>query len=465
MRTLKTLNGRLRVKKLIKYLKNRNKSTLFPSGLIFLIAVVFTIFTISQLTVPLNNWIADGSQMNGGVTGFNAFIGATLVRFLLFAPVIFMLMTGYLILESHSLGLKFSVILSVIFLIAMAFRITDMDLVLFSGTSCILATSLMFVNRWKNGKIKDQAIVTENVAKLGLRLSGLISIVALFGLIGYIAFRGSEYISWNFITGNPENWSTISKVVGKLQPGSIGGIKDSILGSMLMVGLCEAIAIPLGLGSAIFLAEYAPDNQLTSSIRFCIETLAGAPSVVIGIVGITYFVLYLNWGYSLAAGGLSLAIMILPWNIRTAEESIRAVPQAYREGAYALGATKWQAIKKTVLLSASPGVVTGILLGIGAAIGETAIVMFTAGGIGQGAGSFYGGVSLTHEMMPNLAVWIYDAISNITSASAQGTKVDMSWAAQGVACAGALVLLMIFLSLSIGALILRNYLAKKTRNE
>ena len=221
--------------------------------------------------------------------------------------------------------------------------------------------------------------------------------------------------------------------------------------------------LAIGLGAAIFLAEYAPNNRFVSGLRFFIETLAGAPSVIIGLFGFTFFVEMAGMHYSLPAAALSLAFMVLPWNIRVAEEAMRSVPQAYREASYALGATRWQTIKKTVLLPASPGSITGILLGVGGAIGETAVLIFTASQLGTT--SLPNPISLTGgtgQAMPVLAVWILGAYRNI-HANGNAITPSIVWQEANVAYAASLVLLIIFFTISIGALILRNYLAKKTR--
>jgi phosphate transport system permease protein len=328
---------------------------------------------------------------------------------------------------------------------------------------CILSTLTGFAQREKiNGK-KDTPIVTEKVAKFGLRLSGILCVATLFGLMAYVAIRGAQFISWDFITGSALDYTSIGRRIVGLEAGSIGGIRDFILGGLLCVGYCELIAIPLGLGAAIFLSEYAPDNRFITTLRFFIETLAGAPSIILGLFGFTFFVQMAGMSFSLPAAGLSLAFMILPWNIRVAEEAMRAVPKAYREASYALGATKWQTIKRTVLLPSSPGAITGILLGVGAAFGETAVLIFTAGGLGTT--TLPNPISLTGgpgQQMPVLAVWILGAYRNI-HANGPNITASMVWQESNVAYSASLVLLLIFLAISIGALILRNYLAKKTK--
>jgi phosphate transport system permease protein len=298
-------------------------------------------------------------------------------------------------------------------------------------------------------------------------LTSIITTLILTGLIFYVALRGAQFLSWEFITADAVPFNIISQRIVDLEAGSIGGIREFILGSLIIVGYCEAIAIPVGFGAAIYLSEYAPKNRLTDILRFFIETLAGAPSAIIGLFGYSYFCLTLGMGVSLAAGGIALAIMILPWNIKTAEEALKAVPQAYREAAYALGATKWQTIKKTVLLPASPASITGIVLGFGAAIGETAVLLYTAGRvyvenlpnplspIGNLAGT-------GNQAMPFVTQWISYAFRYLAGHYYNGVTA-IGWQQENVVFTGALVLLIIFFVISFAALILRNYLAKKTR--
>jgi phosphate transport system permease protein len=234
------------------------------------------------------------------------------------------------------------------------------------------------------------------------------------------------------------------------------GIFAYIIGSLLLVGLCELVAIPIGLGAAIYLSEYAPKNIITETVRFFIETLAGIPSIIIGLVGAALFIQQLAWGYSLAGGAIALAFMVLPWNIRVSEEAMKAVPQGYREAALSLGATKWQTIKKIVLFAASPGIITGILLGVGAGLGEATVLYFTST-----VGSVFDvqplNFQLTGKPVPSLAVLIF-SIPRAIWASPNG---DSQWVQYSVALAVAWVLIMIFLAICIVAFIARNYLNKK----
>ena len=183
----------------------------------------------------------------------------------------------------------------------------------------------------------------------------------------FVLRRGLPELSTTFLTEGPRDM------------GRQGGILPMIVGTLYVTGLGVAVATPIGLGTAIYLTEYTKEGRVTRLVRFGSDCLAGVPSIIFGLFGFVFFVIYLGMGWSVLAGGLTLAFMTLPTIIRTAEEAIRAVPASYREVSYTLGATKWQTVLKVVLPSALPGIVTGIILGMGRAIGETAAVIFTAG--------------------------------------------------------------------------------------
>src|SRR5258706_14056028 len=179
-------------------------------------------------------------------------------------------------------------------------------------------------------------------------------------IIGLIMWRGLPSISWEFLTGSPENL------------GRDGGTLPTILGPIVLGLVALLIATPLGVGSAIYLTEYTYESRLTRAIRFGTESLAGVPSIIFGVFGFIFFVNYLQMGWSILAGGLTLALMVLPTIIRTAEEAILTVPHAYRDVSYSLGATRWEMVTTAVLPSAPPGVGTGIILSFGRARSQTA---------------------------------------------------------------------------------------------
>jgi phosphate transport system permease protein len=201
----------------------------------------------------------------------------------------------------------------------------------------------------------------------GIWAAALITLALLGLIIGVIMVRGLPSVSWGFLTQSPENL------------GRDGGILPTILGTVVLGLVALLIATPLGVGSAIYLTEYTYGGWLTRVIRFGTESLAGVPSIIFGLFGFIFFVTYLQMGWSILAGGLTLALMVLPTIIRTSEEAILTVPQAYRDVGYSLGATRWEMVTTTVLPSALPGIMTGIILSFGRAVSETAAVIFTAG--------------------------------------------------------------------------------------
>ena len=156
-----------------------------------------------------------------------------------------------------------------------------------------------------------------------------------------------------------------------------GGLLPAIVGTLLLTAGTAIVAVPIGVGAAIYLSEYAKDNTLTRAIRVAIINLAGIPSVVFGLFGLGLFVIFLNFGTSILAGSLTLGIMTLPVIISTAEEALRAVPQSFRLVSVSLGGTRWQTIRRVVLPQALPGIITGIILGLERAAGETAPILFT----------------------------------------------------------------------------------------
>jgi phosphate transport system permease protein len=199
-----------------------------------------------------------------------------------------------------------------------------------------------------------------------LRLAALINGLALAVIVGFLLFNGWPSLTWEFLTQPP------------LDSMTRGGILPCIAGTFLLSFGAMLVAFPWGVASAIYLHEYARPGPAIRVIRLGINNLAGVPSVVFGLFGLAFFVTWCNMGVSLLAGALTLAVLILPVIIGAAEEALRAVPATYREASLALGATKWQTIYKTVIPAALPGMLTGSILGLSRAAGETAAIMFTA---------------------------------------------------------------------------------------
>lgn len=281
-------------------------------------------------------------------------------------------------------------------------------------------------------------VTKERYVKLGLYVSVVLSIIILPIIIAWVTVNGIDAINWNFLTGKPSFILTEEKL-------RVHGIFPQIVGSLYLVSLSTLISAPLGLCSAIYLSEYAPDNILTRGVRFFIETLSGVPSIVIGLFGLEFLVYYLKLQFSLLAGAVSLSFMMLPWIIRASEEAIIVVPQEYREASLALGSTKWQTIYKVVLPAAVPGVLTGVLLGMGRAIGETAVVMLTTG---SGLERFV--PKSLRSPSGSLPMYIYLVATQAT----EQVLMNKSYGA-------AFVLLVLFLSMSVSALFVRNYYLRK----
>ena len=204
-------------------------------------------------------------------------------------------------------------------------------------------------------------------AAFGLIIASTLIVLAILVIILQdIIINGLPALSWEFLTKPP------------LDSGRSGGIFPAIVGTMYLVLGAIAIALPLGVGAAIYLVEYTREGRVTQLIRTGVDLLNGTPSIVFGLFGFAFIVLYLNVGVSMLAGQITLALMVLPTVIRTTEEALKSIPQSLREGSLALGATKWQTISRVVLPPAVPGIVTGAILSIGRAAGETAPIMFTA---------------------------------------------------------------------------------------
>lgn len=206
----------------------------------------------------------------------------------------------------------------------------------------------------------------ERLGFASLTVLTAISFIPLVVIAGYLIWKGWPALSWEFLTQPPRKFLTE------------GGILPALVGTVYLTAGTAVVAFPLGVGTAIYLVEYAGNTVFTRLVRVAVVNLAGVPSVVYGLFGLSLFVTALHLGRSLAAGALTLGLMTLPVIISTAEEAIRAVPDEYRHASLALGATRWQTIRRVVLPAAMPAILTGAILGVGRAAGETAPIMFTA---------------------------------------------------------------------------------------
>ena len=253
-------------------------------------------------------------------------------------------------------------------------------------------------------------------------------------IVYFLVYNGWRAINWTFLTQPPMDSMTK------------GGILPCIVGTLCLSLGAILVALPIGMASAIYLHEYAQPGRVVRIIRLGINNLAGVPSVVFGLFGLAFFVVFLNMGVSIVAGSLTLGALTLPVIIGATEEALRAVPDTYREASLGLGATKWQTIQHVVLPTALPGILTGAILGIGRAAGETAPIMFTAA-------VFY---------TPSLPTSIFDEIMalpyHIYVLATAGTEIE---ATRPLQFGTALVLIVLVLGVNLFAIILRSRLRKK----
>jgi phosphate transport system permease protein len=272
----------------------------------------------------------------------------------------------------------------------------------------------------------------QKIAFALMSLATVIVVVPIILVIGYIIWQGIAGISWEFLTSMPSNGMRD------------GGILPAIVGTVILVIGTAIVAIPLGIGAAIYLAEYAPDNLLTRSVRLAIVNLAGIPSVVYGLFGLGLFVLFLGMGTSIIAGALTLGLLTLSIVISTAEQAILAVPQSFRLVSVSLGGTKWQTIRYQVIPHAMPGIITGIILGLERAAGETAPILFTVA-------AFYL-PSLPHSVFDQTMALPYHLY--VISTQIPGMPLSIQYST-------ALVLLVIVLSMNIVATLIRSHYRRK----
>lgn len=211
------------------------------------------------------------------------------------------------------------------------------------------------------------AKMVDKIATVCMWFAGVVILGILVAFLGYILYKGLPVLSFDFILGKPSD----------IESG--GGVGPQLFNSFYILFLSMIVSVPIAVGAGIYLAEYAKENKLTYFIRLSTESLATVPSIVLGLFGMIIFVNFLGFGFSIIGGALTLLLLNLPVLVRVTEESINTVPSHYREASLALGATKWQTIWKVVLPNALPGIITGITLTAGRALGETAILIFTAG--------------------------------------------------------------------------------------
>ena len=224
-----------------------------------------------------------------------------------------------------------------------------------------------FEDREKSSIQKTGIRIADGIMYTLIYVSAGIAVALLIGMLGYVLARGVSEVNWTFLT-------TVTSVLK-----GTTGIAGNILNTIYMVALTLLIAAPIGIGSAIYLNEYAKAGKIVKIIQFTTETLSGIPSIIFGLFGMVFFGTTLGFGYSILTGSLTLTIMVLPLITRNTQEALKTVPDSYRSGALGMGATKWYMIRTILLPSALPGIVTGVILAIGRIVGESAALLFTAG--------------------------------------------------------------------------------------
>lgn len=260
------------------------------------------------------------------------------------------------------------------------------------------------------------------------------AIAALATLLWTIIARGGDRLSWSLLTNLPSR-----------KP-ELAGLRVALFGTLWVISLTAVLAFPVGVGAAIYLEEYAPRSRWTTILKINIANLAGVPSVVYGLLGLGIFVELLNLGRVVIAGALTMALLSLPVIIIASQEALRAVPLSLRQGAYALGATRWQVVRHHVLPSAFPGILTGTILSISRAIGETAPLLVV-------------GAALYLTRQPSGLFDNYSVIPIQIYAWTSRPQPEF----RELAAAGIIVLLVLLLTLNAGALILRQHFSNKTR--
>ncbi|MFA6636460.1 MAG: phosphate ABC transporter permease PstA [Candidatus Omnitrophota bacterium] len=278
--------------------------------------------------------------------------------------------------------------------------------------------------------------IEQRIGFLALDLCVVVVAAALFIILYDIVSKGWGQISWEFLSEAP--------TMGMTE----GGIFPAIVGTFMVTVITAVLAVPLGMGCAVYLNEYAKDNFITRLIRMSIRNLSGVPSIVYGLFGVVVFVNMMHLGTSILSAGMTLGLMTLPWTITASEEALKNVPQSYRDGAFALGATKWKTLKTNVIPYAVPGMLTGTILGLARAAGETAPILFT------GAAFFLPFLpkSLSDQFMA-LPYHLY----------IMATQHHDIGAVRPIAYGTALVLITLILLMNLSAIILRYKLRKLKR--
>lgn len=277
---------------------------------------------------------------------------------------------------------------------------------------------------------------SQDIAFWIFRALGVVVVGILLWILGFIIFNGIGVISWEFLTAAPTDGMTG------------GGIFPAIVGTCCLIGGSMVVAFPLGIMSAIYTTEYAGNGKIIKFIRIMTNNLGGIPSIIFGLFGMALFVNTLGWGDSIIAGSFTLGLLVLPLVIRTTEEALKAIPDSYRTGSLALGATKLQTIRRVILPMAFPNILTGLILSIGRVSGETAPILFT----------------VAAYFLPKLPSGIFDQVMalpyHLYVISTSGTDLEAS---RPIAYGTALVLIAIVLMMNLLASLLRRHFGKKVK--
>lgn len=279
-------------------------------------------------------------------------------------------------------------------------------------------------------RINRTRYLTQGVAKIFIWVAALSTIGMMVLILFQILSEGLPILRLHFFIESPRSM------------GREGGIFSTIIGTVALTFVAILFATPLGVGTAIFLREYTRESKVSRLIRFGTDCLAGVPSIIFGLFGFVFFVIYLNMGWSILSGGLTLSVMVLPTIICTSEEAIKAIPYSFREVSYSLGGTKWQTVTRAVLPNALPGIFTGIILGVGRSIGETAAVILTAGSSLVLPTSFFSPIR-------TMAVHFYIL-------AREGISMEMAYGT-----GAALIILVLFINI-IASGLLNRYIRKRT---
>lgn len=259
----------------------------------------------------------------------------------------------------------------------------------------------------KNSKVR----LSDLILKILINIAAAFSVLLLVGILAYVFLKGIGSVNLTFLT------TVTSTLKGTV------GIAGNIVNTLYIIVITLLIATPLGVGSAIYLNEYAKPGKLVRAIEFTTETLSGIPSIIFGLFGMMFFGTGLGFGYSILTGALTLTLMVLPLITRNTQEALKTVPDSYRSGALGMGATKWYMIRTILLPSAMPGIVTGIILAIGRIVGESAALLFTAG---SGYLLPKGGVGILKKILESggtLTIQLYLSMAKAEYSTAFGIAV------------------------------------------